>query len=78
MFGWNLALRRRVFLDCSEPVNWAMTPRANWKVYLKLLMVSCAASLFPAAATRDSGRLDIINRQTGNQVRSNCAAKRAS
>ena len=55
-----------------------MAPRANWKAYLKLLMVSCAASLFPAAATRDSGRLDIINRQTGIQVRSDCAAKRAS
>src|SRR5437870_4120559 len=46
-----------------------MAPRANWKGYLKLSLVSCAVALFPATTTRDRVRFNIINRQTGNRVR---------
>jgi DNA end-binding protein Ku len=45
-----------------------MAPRANWKGYLKLSLVSCAVALFPATTTRDRVRFNIINRETGNQV----------
>ena len=55
-----------------------MAPRANSKGYLKLSLVSCAVALFPATTTRERVRFNIINRQTGNRVRSDCAAKRAS
>ena len=47
-----------------------MAPRANWKGYLKLSLVSCAVALFPAAtSTRERVRFNIINRETGNRVR---------
>jgi DNA end-binding protein Ku len=46
-----------------------MAPRANWKGYLKLSLVSCGIALFPATTTRDRVRFNIINRETGNRVR---------
>jgi DNA end-binding protein Ku len=45
-----------------------MVPRANWKGYLKLSLVSCAVALFPATSTRSRVRFNIINRETGNRV----------
>jgi DNA end-binding protein Ku len=45
-----------------------MAPRANWKGYLKLSLVSSAVALFPATTTRDRVRFNIINRETGNRV----------
>jgi DNA end-binding protein Ku len=46
-----------------------MAPRANWKGYLKLSLVSCPVALFPATTTRERVRFNIINRETGNRVR---------
>ena len=46
-----------------------MAPRANWKDYLKLSLVSCAVALFPATTTRYRVRFNVINRETGNRVR---------
>ena len=46
-----------------------MAPRANWKGYLKLSLVSCSVALFPATTTRERVRFNIINRETGNRVR---------
>jgi DNA end-binding protein Ku len=46
-----------------------MAPRANWKGYLKLSLVSCAVALFPATTTSGRIRFNIINKQTGNRVR---------
>src|ERR1051325_9703425 len=45
-----------------------MAPRANWKGYLKLSLVSCGVALFPATTTRDRVHFNIINRDTGNRV----------
>jgi len=45
-----------------------MAPRANWKGYLKLSLVSCAVALFPATTTTSRTRFNIINRATGNRV----------
>ena len=46
-----------------------MAPRANWKRYLKLSLVSCAVALFPATTTNQRTRFNIINRETGHRVR---------
>jgi len=46
-----------------------MAPRANWKGYLKLSLVSCGVALFPATSTSQRIRFNIINRETGNRVR---------
>jgi DNA end-binding protein Ku len=45
-----------------------MAPRANWKGYLKLSLVSCAIALFPATTVTDRIRFNIINRKTGHLV----------
>ena len=45
-----------------------MAPRANWKGYLKLSLVSCAVALFPATSTSQRVRFNIINRETGHRV----------
>ena len=45
-----------------------MAPRANWKGYLKLSLVSCKVALFPATSTSSRVRFYIINRETGNRV----------
>src|SRR6185369_5583066 len=46
-----------------------MAPRANWKGYLKLSLVSCAVSLFPASSSTAHVSFNTINRQTGNKVK---------
>jgi DNA end-binding protein Ku len=45
-----------------------MAPGANRNGYLKLPLVSCAVTLFPALTARDRVRFNIINRESGNQV----------
>jgi DNA end-binding protein Ku len=46
-----------------------MAPRANWKGYLKLSLVSCAVALYPATSTSQRIRFNIVNRETGNRIR---------
>ncbi len=46
-----------------------MAPRANWKGYLKLSLVSCPVALFPAVSGRSAFRFHLINRETGNRLR---------
>jgi DNA end-binding protein Ku len=46
-----------------------MAPRANWKGYLKLSLVSCAVELFPATSTKDRVAFNLLNRETGNRLR---------
>jgi DNA end-binding protein Ku len=46
-----------------------MAPRANWKGYLKLSLVSCSVALFPATTRNERVRFNILNRETGNRVR---------
>jgi DNA end-binding protein Ku len=46
-----------------------MAPRANWKGYLKLSLVSCAVALYPATSTSSRVRFNTINRKTGNRVK---------
>jgi DNA end-binding protein Ku len=50
-------------------MGYVMAPRANWKGYLKLALVSCPVALFPATTTRDRVRFNIVNRKTGHRVR---------
>jgi DNA end-binding protein Ku len=46
-----------------------MAPRANWKGYLKLSLVSCAVELFPAATTKERVTFNLLNRETGHRLR---------
>jgi DNA end-binding protein Ku len=46
-----------------------MAPRAYWKGYLRLSLVTCPISLFPATSEREKVRFHQINSKTGNRIR---------
>ena len=46
-----------------------MAPRASWKGYLKLSLVSCAVNLYPASSSSSRVSFNTINRKTGNRVK---------
>jgi DNA end-binding protein Ku len=46
-----------------------MAPRANWKGYLRLSLVSCPIALYPATSEREKIKFHQINRNTGNRIK---------
>ena len=46
-----------------------MAPRANWKGYLRLSLVSCPIALYPASSLREKVSFNRINRKTGNRLK---------
>jgi len=46
-----------------------MAPRAYWKGYLKLSLVSCPIALYPAASSAERVSFNRINKKTGNRLR---------
>jgi DNA end-binding protein Ku len=46
-----------------------VAPRAYWKGYLKLSLVSCPIALFPASSESEKISFHQLNRETGNRIR---------
>ena len=46
-----------------------MAPRAYWKGYLKLSLVSCPIALFPASSEREKISFHQVNKETGPRIR---------
>jgi DNA end-binding protein Ku len=46
-----------------------MAPRANWKGYLKLALVSCPVALYPASSSSERVSFHLINRDTGHRLK---------
>jgi DNA end-binding protein Ku len=46
-----------------------MAPRAYWKGYLKLSLVSCPIALYPAASSSERVSFNRINKKTGNRLK---------
>ena len=46
-----------------------MAPRAYWKGYLKLSLVSCPIALYPASSEREKISFHQINKTTGNRIK---------
>src|SRR6201988_5425467 len=46
-----------------------MAPRAYWKGYLKLSLVSCPIALFPATSEREKISFHQVNKATGHRIR---------
>jgi DNA end-binding protein Ku len=46
-----------------------MAPRANWKGYLRLSLVSCPIALYPASSLREKVSFNRLNRRTGNRLK---------
>ncbi|WEX08916.1 Ku protein [Chelativorans sp. AA-79] len=45
-----------------------MAPRASWKGYLKLSLVSCPVRLYPATSTRDRITFNQLHKETHNRI----------
>ena len=45
-----------------------MAPRANWKGYLRLSLVSCPIALYPASSLSEKVSFTRISRKTGNRL----------
>jgi hypothetical protein len=48
--------------------RYQMAPRANWKGYLRLSLVSCPIALYPASSLSEKVSFNRINRKTGNRL----------
>ena len=46
-----------------------MAPRAYWKGYLKLSLVSCPIVLFPATSEREKISFHQLNKKTGHRIK---------
>jgi DNA end-binding protein Ku len=46
-----------------------MAPRANWKGYLRLSLVSCPIALYPASSLSEKISFNRLNRKTGNRLK---------
>src|SRR5437764_2818129 len=46
-----------------------MAPRAHWKGFLKLSLVSCPIALYPAFSAAEKISFRQVNRETGNRLR---------
>jgi len=46
-----------------------MAPRASWKGYLKLSLVSCSVALFPTSNASERISFNMLNRDTGNRLK---------
>ena len=58
----------------SEPcvprsVASAMAPRANWKGFLRLSLVTCPVALYPATSESEKISFNQLNRQTGHRIK---------
>jgi DNA end-binding protein Ku len=49
--------------------EFVVAPRAYWKGYLKLSLVSCPIALYPASSEREKTSFHQINEKTGNRIK---------
>src|SRR5581483_8307313 len=46
-----------------------MAPRANWKGFLRLSLVTCPVTLYPATSDTEKVSFKQINRKTGHRIK---------
>src|SRR3981189_2492082 len=58
-------------LDSSSVVSseFPMAPRANWKGFLRLSLVTCPVALYPATSDTEKVSFNQINRKTGHRIK---------
>src|SRR6202020_595580 len=49
--------------------NAYMAPRANWKGFLRLSLVTCPVALYPATSDSEKVSFNQINRKTGHPIK---------
>jgi DNA end-binding protein Ku len=55
--------------EAISNLEFNMAPRAYWKGYLKLSLVSCPIALFPATSEREKISFHQLNKDTGHRVK---------
>src|SRR4051795_8744112 len=62
--------RGRIVLNPQISVwSTAMAPRANWKGFLRLSLVTCPVALYPATSESEKISFNQLNRQTGHRIK---------
>src|ERR1700686_2180161 len=59
-------------LSPSRPSFWStesMAPRANWKGFLRLSLVTCPVALYPATSESEKVSFNQLNRKTGYRIK---------
>lgn len=46
-----------------------MAPRANWKGFLRLSLVTCPVALYPATSESEKVSFNQLNKQTGHRIK---------
>src|SRR4051812_13792619 len=59
----------RLESDISIGVPPAMAPRANWKGFLRLSLVTCPVALYPATSESEKVSFNQLNRKTGHRIK---------
>src|SRR5436190_17666782 len=54
--------------DFPVVLEFIMAPRAYWKGYLKLSLVSCPIALFPATSAREKISFHQLNKKSGHRI----------
>jgi DNA end-binding protein Ku len=49
--------------------EFAMAPRANWKGFLRLSLVTCPVALYPATSDTEKVSFNQINKKTGHRIK---------
>src|SRR3984957_4855565 len=74
----NLLLERATMSEPSHPVRLEssisirsspMAPRANWKGFLRLSLVTCPVALYPATSESNKVSFNQLNRKTGHRIK---------
>src|SRR5207302_7491190 len=55
--------------SCVAFRSAAMAPRANWKGFLRLSLVTCPVALYPATSDTEKVSFNQINRKTGHRIK---------
>ena len=61
-----------VRLESEPPSFWStasMAPRANWKGFLRLSLVTCPVALYPATSESEKVSFNQLNRKTGHRIK---------
>jgi DNA end-binding protein Ku len=66
---WNVSSTNIVESAFLEVRSIVVAPRAYWKGYLKLSLVSCPIALFPATSEREKISFHQVNKETGHRIR---------
>src|ERR1700731_945981 len=64
--------RPPVRLESEPPFMWStasMAPRANWKGFLRLSLVTCPIALYPATSESEKISFNQLNRKTGHRIK---------